>query len=444
MSDDCVRAEVAGRRARGRGLHGPDRRARGRRHARVGLDDDRRRPRARRRASAGSATPTPTSSTAKLIESQARRRSSTGATRWSPQAAWAAMVAQTRNLGRPGIASMAIAAVDVALWDLKARLLGLPLCTLLGMARERVPVYGSRRLHLLLDRAARRAARRLGRAGDPAGQDEGRLASPSDDPRARARGARGDRRRTPSCSSTPTAPTRASRRSRSPSASAATRDVSWFEEPVSSDDLEGLRLLRDRAPAGMAIAAGEYGYDAVYFRRMLEAGAVDVLQADVTRCGGITELLRVDALCRARGAAALAALRPVDPPAPGAARSSSFVHLEYFHDHVRIEQHAVRRRGRAASTARSFPDLDRPGHRARAQARGGGALCGLARARRPPRLSARDAVVAQRPPRPDAADARRRPPRSARCRSGSRSTSSTSGARSATSGCGRRSRSRRR
>ena len=37
--------------------------------------------------------------------------------------------------------------------------------------------------------------------------------------------------------------------------------VSWFEEPVSSDDLEGLRLLRDRAPEGMDIAAGEYGYD---------------------------------------------------------------------------------------------------------------------------------------------------------------------------------------
>ena len=43
--------------------------------------------------------------------------------------------------------------------------------------------------------------------------------------------------------------------------------MSWFEEPVSSDDLDGLRLLRDRAPAGIAITAGEYGYDAPYFRR---------------------------------------------------------------------------------------------------------------------------------------------------------------------------------
>ena len=76
--------------------------------------------------------------------------------------------------------------------------------------------------------------------------------------------------------------------------------MSWFEEPVSSDDLDGLRLLRDRAPAGMDIAAGEYGYDLPYFRRMLEAGAVDVLQADATRCAGITGFLRVGALCEAR------------------------------------------------------------------------------------------------------------------------------------------------
>src|SRR5207244_10069424 len=55
------------------------------------------------------------------------------------------------------------------------------------------------------------------------------------------------------------------------------RDVVYFEEPVSSDDLVGLRLVRDHA--AMAIAAGEYGYDARYFLRMLEAGAVDVIQA---------------------------------------------------------------------------------------------------------------------------------------------------------------------
>src|SRR4051794_24630486 len=75
----------------------------------------------------------------------------------------------------------------------------------------------------------------------------------------------------------------------------------WFEEPVSSDDLDGLRVLRDRAPSGMEIAAGEYGYEPFYFRRMLEAGAVDVLQADAPRCGGYTGFLRIADLCDAFG-----------------------------------------------------------------------------------------------------------------------------------------------
>src|SRR4029079_7033783 len=75
--------------------------------------------------------------------------------------------------------------------------------------------------------------------------------------------------------------------------------VRWFEEPVSSDDLDGLRLIRDRAPTGIDIAAGEYGYDETYFRRMLEAGAGDVLTPDATRCAGFTGFLQASALCQA-------------------------------------------------------------------------------------------------------------------------------------------------
>jgi L-alanine-DL-glutamate epimerase-like enolase superfamily enzyme len=117
----------------------------------------------------------------------------------------------------------------------------------------------------------------------------------------------------------------------------AEHGVAWFEEPVSSDDLEGLRLLRDRSPAGMAIAAGEYGYDIYYFRRMLEAGAVDVLQADVTRCGGITELLRVGALCDAFSVSFSAHTAP-SIHAHACCAIESLEHCEYFHDHVRIER----------------------------------------------------------------------------------------------------------
>src|SRR5881275_1824600 len=56
---------------------------------------------------------------------------------------WKAMVHAIRNLGRPGICSMAISAIDTALWDLKARLLDLPLVTLLGQVRDALPIYGS-------------------------------------------------------------------------------------------------------------------------------------------------------------------------------------------------------------------------------------------------------------------------------------------------------------
>jgi L-alanine-DL-glutamate epimerase-like enolase superfamily enzyme len=105
---------------------------------------------------------------------------------------------------------------------------------------------------------------------------------------------------------------------------------------VSSDDLKGLRVIRDRAPASVEIAAGEYGYDIDYFRRMLEAGAVDVLQADATRCGGITGFLDAAALCSAHHLPLSAHTAPLLHTHVCCA--APVRHLEYFHDHVRIEQ----------------------------------------------------------------------------------------------------------
>ncbi len=112
--------------------------------------------------------------------------------------------------------------------------------------------------------------------------------------------------------------------------------VSWFEEPVSSDDLEGLRLMVERAPANMEIAAGEYGYDAWYFRRMLAAGAVDVLQADATRCGGISGFLRAEALAEAFMTPLSAHTSPTLHAHLGCA-CKCVRNVEYFHDHARIE-----------------------------------------------------------------------------------------------------------
>jgi L-alanine-DL-glutamate epimerase-like enolase superfamily enzyme len=139
----------------------------------------------------------------------------------------------------------------------------------------------------------------------------------------------------------------------------AESDVAWFEEPVSSDDLAGLRLLRDRAPPGMDISAGEYGYDTNYFRHMLDAGAVDVLQADATRCLGITGFIETAALCSARSMPLSAHCAPA-PHAHPACALGCVRHIEYFYDHARIESMlfdgALRPVGGAIE-----PDRTRPG-----------------------------------------------------------------------------------
>jgi L-alanine-DL-glutamate epimerase-like enolase superfamily enzyme len=137
-------------------------------------------------------------------------------------------------------------------------------------------------------------------------------------------------------------------------------DVSWFEEPVSSDDLEGLRLMRDRAPANMEIAAGEYGYEPFYFRRMLEAGAVDVLQADATRCGGYTGFLRAAALADAHDIPLSAHTAPA-LHLPVCCSAPRLRHIEWFHDHVRIERMVFDGAPQPKEGAIA-PALDCPGH----------------------------------------------------------------------------------
>jgi L-alanine-DL-glutamate epimerase-like enolase superfamily enzyme len=270
--------------------------------------------------------------------------------------AWTAMRRSIRNLGRPGICSMAIAAVDTALWDLKAKLLGVPLATLFGRVRESIPVYGSggftsysveelqRQLGDWVASGIRGVKMKVGR--DPAA-DRDRVAA--------ARAAIGD-----DAELYVDANGAYDRKLALAQAEAfAKHDVAWFEEPVSSDDLDGLRLLRDRAPAGMNITAGEYGYDLVYFRRMLERGAVDLLQPDVTRCGGYSEFLRVAALCEANNLPLASHTAPTlhVPVCCAVAPARS---IEYFFDHVRIEELFFDGFERPVDGAIA-PDLSRPG-----------------------------------------------------------------------------------
>ncbi len=271
-------------------------------------------------------------------------------------ALWSKMTRAIRNLGRPGICSMAIAAVDNALWDLKGRLLDLPLATLLGAARECVSIYGSGgftsySIARLTEQLSGWASEGIPRVKMKVGRD------PDADP-DRVRAAR--QAIGPNVELFVDANGAYTRKQALQLAKVfADLGASWFEEPVSSDDLEGLRLLRDRAPAELEIAAGEYGYDAGYFRRMLEAGAVDVLQADATRCAGITGFLQAASLCVAFGLDLSAHCAPSVHLHPCSA-IQRLRHLEYFHDHVRIEQMlfdgvATPREGALR------PDLSRPG-----------------------------------------------------------------------------------
>ena len=210
---------------------------------------------------------------------------------------WAAMGRAIRNLGRAGICSMAISAVDACLWDLKARLLDLPLVKLLGAARQGVPVYGSGGFtSYSIDQLQKQLG---GWAAQGITRVKMKIGTRPDDDLDRVRAAR--EAIGPEVELFVDANGAYSRKQALVQAEGfADLDVSWFEEPVSADDMAGLRLLRDRSPAGMEIAAGEYGYDLEYFRRMLEAEAVDVLQADATRCGGISGFLQVGTLCQAR------------------------------------------------------------------------------------------------------------------------------------------------
>jgi L-alanine-DL-glutamate epimerase-like enolase superfamily enzyme len=273
-----------------------------------------------------------------------------------PPAAWRAMQVAVRNFGREGIAATAISAVDSALWDLKSRLLERPLVEVLGRHRERIPIYGSggftsydiaQLTHQLAGWVEHEGCRWVKmKVGSHPQDDPGRVASARQAIGAAGlfvdgNGAYGRRQASQLA------------------VRFAAENVTWFEEPVSSDDLAGLRQVRRAAAAPMEIAAGEYGYTAEYFRRMLQAGAVDVLQADATRCGGVTGFLQAAALCEAFHVDLSAHCAPALHCALACA-APRMRHIEWFHDHVRIEQLLFDGAPRARE-GHIAPDRSRPG-----------------------------------------------------------------------------------
>ena len=274
-----------------------------------------------------------------------------------PQAAWRAMQRAVRNLGREGLAATAISAVDSALYDLKARILECP------WQRCSAPIATPSRFTAAAGSPPIPMTSSKSQLGGWVSRDGCAFVKmkvgtdPDDDPRrvAVAKAAIGEATLFVDANGAYTV-----KQALALAARFADQKVGWFEEPVSSDDLRGLREIRERAPVGMDIAAGEYAYTISYVRAMLEAEAVDVQQADVTRCGGVTAFLQIGALCEAfqvdlSGHCAPALHLHVVCAVP------RLRHLEWFHDHARIE-HMLFEGAPTPEGGVIRPDFSRPGN----------------------------------------------------------------------------------
>ena len=267
-----------------------------------------------------------------------------------------ALIQHIRNNGVCGIAFMAVSAIDNALWDLKAKLLELPLCTLLGQAKEGMLSYGSGGFTNYTDKQLQEQFGDWIKEGIQyvkmkIGRDE-KMDT------ARVKNAReiiGNNAALFVDANGAYSP----RQALYMSEVFSQYNISWFEEPVSSDNLEGLQFIRNGVQHYIQIAAGEYGYQLNYFKHMLSHKAVDVLQADATRCGGISGFLQVGHLCEAFQIPFSSHCAPALHLHAAVALPNFYI-AEYFYDHARLE--AMLFDGVSPPVDGMLtPDLSRPG-----------------------------------------------------------------------------------
>ncbi|MGH9128090.1 MAG: enolase C-terminal domain-like protein [Acidimicrobiales bacterium] len=271
------------------------------------------------------------------------------------------MTRECRNLGHPGVVASAISAVDTACWDLKARIWEVPLASLFGQARPDAPIYGSGGFTTYDEPTTTAQLERwVGEWGIPRvkvkiGESWGARTQRDLARVALVRRVVGDDVEVYVDANGAYSRKQAVRMGQR---FYEDQGVVWFEEPVSSDDLAGLREVRDNCSCD--VTAGEYGYSLGYFADMVAAGAVDCLQVDVTRCGGYTVWLRAAAVAAAHNLQVSGHCAP-NLHAHVATAVPNVRHLEYFHDHHRIET-MLFEGALAPDGGRLTPDLDRPGH----------------------------------------------------------------------------------
>lgn len=211
------------------------------------------------------------------------------------EAAWQAMWWASHYGGRGGAASLAVSAVDIALWDLKARRLGTPLWRLLGGHDPAVPAYaGGIDLDLPLDDLLRQTDANLATGFRAIKMKVGRPKLAEDVERVRAMRAHlGD--------GFPLM-VDANMRWTADAAIRAARafmpfDLTWLEEPVIPDDVRGhVRVVRE---GGLPVAAGENLHTLHEFTQLVAAGGVTFPEPDVTNCGGVTVFMKVAKLAEA-------------------------------------------------------------------------------------------------------------------------------------------------
>jgi L-alanine-DL-glutamate epimerase-like enolase superfamily enzyme len=250
-------------------------------------------------------------------------------------AAWQAMVRAVRNVGERGVAATAISAIDVALWDLRARAAEMPLFHLLGTYRDHAPIYGSGGFTTytekeLVEQLNNWVGQGISKVKMKVGKDWGTKFEE-------------DLKRVRTVHKTVGSVVEIFVDANGAYTVKQALDfarrvqelgVTYFEEPVPFDRLDQLAFIRQQSP--IAIASGEYGYNASDFRDVLEARAVDILQADATRCLGITGCLQAASLAYAFGVPFSTHTAPSIHAHIGCV-VPQIEHLEYFHDHVRIE-----------------------------------------------------------------------------------------------------------